>query len=166
MPSLSQLVSTIFGQLVPNILSSHIHEASSRLLPDPDVVLVSEDGQTLPCHASVLAAASPLLARLLRKPVIQEEEEFLEPFFASPSSPKPFIFRGTPDPYSEADLFGSASTVKPFFPTVKSVASVSKSPFSIQPSITPPQSDILPPSFKGTFSFITLPFDGHNQIIY
>ena len=103
-------------------------------------------------------------------PVTQEEEEeeepFLEPFFASPSSPKPFIFRGTPDPYSEADLFGSASTVKPFFPTVKSVASVSNTPFSIQPSITPPQSDILPPSFKGTFSFITSPFDGHNQIIY
>ena len=97
----------------------------------------------------------------------EEEEPFLEPFFASPSSPKPFIFRGTPDPYSEADLFGSASTVKPFFPTVKSVSSVSNSPFSIQPSVTPPKSNILPPSFKGTFSFITSPFiDGHNQIIY
>ena len=84
-------------------------------------------------------------------------EPFVEPFFASPSSPQPFIFRGTPDPYSEPDLFGSASTVKPFFPTVKSVGSISQSPFSIQsPSVTPPQSDAEPPSFQGTFSLIIL----------
>mgnify|MGYP002053919803 CR=1 FL=1 len=51
--------------LVTNILSSHIHGGVSRHLPDPDVDLVSEDAKTLPCHASVLAAASPLLARLL-----------------------------------------------------------------------------------------------------
>ena len=84
-------------------------------------------------------------------------EPFVEPFFASPSSPQPFIFRGTPDPYSEPDLLGSASTVKPFFPTVKSIGSISQSPFSIQsPSVAPPQSDVEPPSFQGTFSLIIL----------
>ena len=81
------------------------------------------------------------------------QQPFVEPFFASPSSPQPFIFRGTPDPYNEPDLFGSASTIKPFFPTVKSVpSSISQSPFSISPSIAPPKSDIVPPSFQGTFS--------------
>ena len=54
-----------------------------------------------------------------------------EPFFASPSSPKPFIFRGTPDPYTEQDLFGSASTVEPFFPTVKSSAESFQGTFSL-----------------------------------
>ena len=58
--------------LVTNILSSHIHEGVSRHLPEPDVDLISEDARTLPCHASVLAAASPLLARILRRPVIQD----------------------------------------------------------------------------------------------
>ena len=58
--------------LVTNILSSHIHEGVSRHLPEPDVDLISEDARTLPCHASVLAAASPLLARVLRRPIIQD----------------------------------------------------------------------------------------------
>ena len=140
-------------------LQSHVFISGPELRPD---------GRTPRVKSNLFAGSEqPSRQHQTQEPVIQEEEEeFLEPFFASPSSPKPFIFRGTPDPYSEADLFGSASTVKPFFPTVKSVASVSNSPFSIQPSISPPQSDILPPSFKGTFSFITPPFDGHNQIIY
>ena len=50
--------------VVTNILSSHIHDGVSSHLPPPDVVLVPDDaGPELPCHASVLAAASPLLAR-------------------------------------------------------------------------------------------------------
>ncbi len=75
-----------------------------------------------------------------------EEEAFLESFFASPSSPKPFIFRGTPAPTAnrfdrfnlkkqndfggEPDLFGSATTVKSFFvPTPKpSFAGISQTP--------------------------------------
>lgn len=47
-------------------------------------------------------------------------EPFVDQFFASPSSPKPFIFQGSPTPRS------IRSTSQPFFiPTVKSVTSLS-----------------------------------------
>ena len=73
-------------------------------------------------------------------------EPFIEKFFASPSSPKPFIFRGSPAPSenrfggnnnkenrfgdSNNDLFGSATTIKSFFvPTPKpSFAGISATP--------------------------------------
>ena len=58
---------------------------------------------------SAAAAAAPSL------------EPFIEAFFASPSSPRPFVFTGSPRP---GDQFGSASTFQPFFlPTAKSEVS-------------------------------------------
>ena len=69
-------------------------------------------------------------------------EPFIEPFFASPSSPQPFIFRGTPDPYGDG-LLGSASTTeKPFFPTIKSLSDT-------------PQTEALQSTVQGTFTVIT-----------
>ena len=133
---------------------------NQSLFPGPEL---RPDGRTPRVKSDIFAGAEqPSRQEPATAPA---EDPFSEPFFASPSSPKPFIFRGTPDPYSEPDLFGSASTVKPFFPTVKSVGSVSNSPFSITPTVAPPKDDIVPPSFQGTFSFITI-IIGHNQIIY
>jgi len=82
-------------------------------------------------------------------------QPFIEQFFASPSSPQPFVFRGaqTPRPF-EGDLFGSASTAQPFFiPTVKSptISPLSQTPLTLSVSNvfsrpTPPPSRFLPPS--------------------
>ena len=63
--------------MLTKTLSSHIPKATGHgdtYLPGPDVVLVSEDGRTLPCHAAVLAAASPLLADVLRGISLEEED--------------------------------------------------------------------------------------------
>ncbi len=62
-----------------------------------------------------------ILAENQKKPetaVAASIEPFIEAFFASPSSPRPFVFTGSPRP---ADQFGSSSTFQPFFlPTAKS----------------------------------------------
>jgi hypothetical protein len=62
-----------------------------------------------------------ILAENQKKPesaVAASVEPFIEAFFASPSSPRPFVFTGSPRP---ADQFGSSSTFQPFFlPTAKS----------------------------------------------
>jgi len=81
-------------------------------------------------------------------------QPFVEEFFASPSSPQPFVFKGSPTPRPfEGELFGSASTVQPFFiPTVKSTnLPLRQTPLSLSVSIastrpTAPPSNFLPPS--------------------
>ena len=67
-----------------------------------------------PVQAEVEPSAQP--ASSFRENLLAEIPRPDEPeqLFASPSSPRPFIFRGTPDPF-EDDLVGSASTVRPFF---------------------------------------------------
>ena len=111
-----------------------------------------------------------LLAEIQHKPETLTVQPFIETFFASPSSPKPFIFRGSPTPQPfgndlfgspsspqpfifrgspnpyEEDLFGSASTVQPFFsPTVKppTFTGITKTPFL---SLTDAISDSVEPS--------------------
>jgi hypothetical protein len=65
-----------------------------------------------------------ILAENQKKPesaVAASVEPFIEAFFASPSSPRPFVFTGSPRP---ADQFGSSSTFQPFFlPTAKTIVS-------------------------------------------
>lgn len=77
-------------------------------------------------------------------------QPFIEQFFASPSSPQPFVFKGSPT----LRPFGSASTAQPFFrPTVKSptILPLRQTPLTLSVSIasthpTPPPSKFLPPS--------------------
>ena len=89
---------------------------------------VRPDGRTARVKADILAenqnkpepaaAAAPSL------------EPFIEAFFASPSSPKPFVFTGSPRP---ADQFGSASTFQPFFvPTAKAGGASSPAPLVVE----------------------------------
>ena len=69
-----------------------------------------------------------LLAEIRNKPDTTTIKPFLEDFFASPSSPQPFVFRGSPDPFAD-DLFPSATTAHPFFvPTPKSFSGISQTP--------------------------------------
>ena len=96
------------------------------LFPGPEL---RPDGRAPRVKSDLFAELSPSNPR--SEPELTTVQSFLdEPFFASPSSPAPFIFRGTPDPYTEQDLFGSASTVEPFFPTVKSSAESFQGTFS------------------------------------
>ena len=84
-----------------------------------------------------------LLAEIQNNPETTTIPPFIDAFFASPSSPKPFLFRGAP---LEEDLFGSASTAQPFFlPTAKSptFSGISQTP--------------LTSGFKDAFSFSTEP---------
>jgi len=84
-----------------------------------------------------------LLADLQNHPETTTLQPFIETFFASPSSPKPFIFRGSPTP----DLYGSASTVQPFFvPTAKAptFSGISQTPLTL--SVSNSFSDSTEPS--------------------
>merc|ERR1711892_1444583 len=98
---------------------------------------------------------SNIWADQLNKPETTTLEPFIEQFFASPSSPQPFVFKGSPTPRPfGGDLFGSASTAQPFFiPTVKSptISPLSQTPLTLSVSNafsrpTPPPSKFLPPS--------------------
>ena len=91
-----------------------------------------------------------LLAEIRNKPDTTTLKPFLEEFFGSPSSPQPFIFRGSPDPFSD-DLFPSATTVQPFFvPTPKSFSGISQTPLiiSFHDATTEPTTDAVDESFN------------------
>jgi hypothetical protein len=96
---------------------------------------------------------SNILSEHQNRPETTTLEPFIEQFFASPSSPQPFVFKGSPTPRP----FGSASTAQPFFiPTVKSpsIPQLRQSPLTLTVSTsssdpTPPPSKFLPPAQLG-----------------
>jgi len=94
---------------------------------------------------------SNILSEQQNRPETTTLEPFIEQFFASPSSPQPFVFRGSPTPRP----FGSASTSQPFFiPTVKSssIPQLRQTPLTLSVSssdTTPPPSQFLPPAEPG-----------------
>jgi len=94
---------------------------------------------------------SNILSEQQNRPETTTLEPFIEQFFASPSSPQPFVFRGSPTPRP----FGSASTSQPFFiPTVKSssIPQLRQTPLTLSVSssdATPPPSQFLPPAEPG-----------------
>lgn len=96
---------------------------------------------------------SNILSEQQNRPETTTLEPFIEQFFASPSSPQPFVFKGSPT----LRPFGSASTAQPFFrPTVKSptISPLRQGPLTLVVSTTsshptPPPSKFLPPSEFG-----------------
>jgi len=95
---------------------------------------------------------SNILSEQQNRPETTTLEPFIEQFFASPSSPQPFVFRGSPTPRP----FGSASTAQPFFiPTVKSANGnhLRQTPLTLSVSTSdatpPPPSQFLPPAEFG-----------------
>jgi hypothetical protein len=91
------------------------HNMDEDLFVGPEV---RPDGRMARVKADILAENQNKPEATAPAPSL---EPFIEAFFASPSSPKPFVFTGSPRP---ADQFGSASTFQPFFvPTAKSISS-------------------------------------------